>query len=115
MKRFLLTLALVAAMLAVSAPAAQAQYGYYGTFRGGRTPTMTHVRSQSTGIYIQSYAPPQGYGYYGEAYGYGPTYGYGPGYGYGRGYGYGPDCRHHHHHHGYSPYGYGGSGISIRW
>jgi hypothetical protein len=111
MKRFVLTLTVVAALSALWSSAAQAQYGYYGTFRGGRTPTVNHVRSLNTGgVFIQSYAPPPGYGYYGEAYGYGygPTPGFGVEYGYRPGWG-------HAHQRGYAPYGYGGFPSGGRW
>ena len=120
MKRFVLALAIISgAVVTLGASTAQAQYGYYGTFRGGgRNTSYSHVRSFSSGgIFIQSYTPPSGYGYYGEAYGPAIGYGYGPGYGgYGPGYGNGPNCSHHHHQ-GYSPYGYGGynPGIFGRW
>jgi hypothetical protein len=114
MTRLLLALTLVVGVSAASAPSvAEAQYGYYGTFRGGgRNTSGSHVRSLASqgNVFIQSYAPPPGYGYYGE--GYGQAYGYGPGYGYAPGYGphYG-----HHHHRGYAPYGYGGYSSGPRW
>jgi hypothetical protein len=111
MKRFLLTLGIAIALTAVTSSTAQAQYGYFGTFGGGgRNVSFSHVRSFGGpgNIYIQSYAPPPGYGYYGEAYG-----GYRPAYGYGAAYGNGPNCRHYG---GYGPYNYGGyPGGSIRW
>lgn len=111
MKRFVLTLTIVFGLSAWGSSGAQAQYGYYGNFPGGRIPSVNHVRSLNTGgVFIQSYAPPPGYGYYGEANG----YGFGPGPGYGVGYGYRPGWGYQHHR-GYAPYGYGGFSSGARW